>query len=627
MKLDIFKKLYILIIVSILAAIVYIFVSINAIKGELKQNIDQLLVKIAKENAYNIDTILKEKLKNEDILKSLIKNKKLRKDVEEILSIISTDFFKYVYILYRDKKGAFRYLVDGSKEDKGEFNQILNVNLEEWNRVYKTKKENIIYQSNIDILWITYLYPIIEDKKVVAVLAIDFSYKLPKSINEMMKPLNRSFLFIFITILALIVLFSIQIYLTYKTKIKSFIDPLTGAYNRYYLREFLEKHNFDDCQIILLDIDYFRNINETYGHLAGDKVLKNVTNIIKNIIREDDLLFRYGGEEFLIFIKKDKDIDIAKKIAIKIKNTIENSKFYYNNQTIKTTVSMGINKFPERFKTISKALKFTDELLYLAKKDGRNCIRDSKKSDQSLYQISLTEIKEAIEEDRVICYYQPIYDTKRLEIIKYEALVRLIRRDKSIISPYLFLDQIFSTTLYTNLTNNVINRIFKEIKEKKVNISINLNFSDLEDNKLYKNIIKIIKTHKDFAKYLTIELLEKEELKNIDILKTRIDEIKSFGATIALDDFGTGYANFDIFKHLAIDIIKIDGSLIKDLPKSKISYEIVKAIISFGKGVDTKIVAEFVHSKEVAETLASLEIDYLQGFYLSPPIEKIVKVQ
>ncbi|HIE34888.1 MAG TPA: hypothetical protein EYP79_01655, partial [Campylobacterales bacterium] len=176
MKLDIFKKLYILIIVSILAAIVYIFVSINTIKEELKQNIDQLLVKIAKENAYNIDTILKEKLKNEDILKSLIKNKKLRKDVEEILSIISTDFFKYVYILYRDKKGAFRYLVDGSKEDKGEFNQILNVNLEEWNRVYKTKKENIIYQSNIDILWITYLYPIIEDKKVVAVLAIDFSY-------------------------------------------------------------------------------------------------------------------------------------------------------------------------------------------------------------------------------------------------------------------------------------------------------------------------------------------------------------------------------------------------------------------------------------------------------------------
>ncbi|WOE69468.1 EAL domain-containing protein [Hydrogenimonas thermophila] len=237
--------------------------------------------------------------------------------------------------------------------------------------------------------------------------------------------------------------------------------------------------------------------------------------------------------------------------------------------------------------------------------------------------LTISEIKEAIEHNRIVCYYQPIFDSKTLSIVKYEALVRLIKKDQTVVGPYFFLEQIFSTTLYTELTNVVIENVFNKIEQTGAKISINLNFSDILDSKIYDSVIKSIKKHKTYASLLAIELLEYEELENIDIIKKRIDEIRSYGVLIALDDFGSGYANYEIFKHLPIDIIKIDGSLIKDLPNSEISLKIVKSIILLAKELDIKMVAEFVHSKEVLSKARFLGIEYLQGFYLSPPQENI----
>lgn len=262
-------------------------------------------------------------------------------------------------------------------------------------------------------------------------------------------------------------------------------------------------------------------------------------------------------------------------------------------------------------------------MLYLAKRDGRNCIRMEQKDKNSLNKLSIAEIKEAFDNNAIECYYQPIYSKTTQKILKYEALVRLIQKDNKVITPYLFLDKIFATTLYTELTQIVINSVFKEIKRLNVHISINLNFSDILDNKIYKLIIDSINRYKEYASFLTIELLEYEKIENISALRKRIYEIKSYGVSISLDDFGSGYANYEVFKQLPIDIIKIDGSLIKDLPNSIISYKIVKSIIIFARELNIATVAEFIHSEEVLESAKKLDFDYLQGFYLSVPKKEI----
>ena len=599
------------------------YISIDTIKKDLDVNIDRLVINLTKDFVNNIDKNIKNNIDKGSIVKQLHSNTKLRKYVENIISTISTDSLRYVYILYRDKNGVYRYLVDGSYKDRGELDQPLNVNQKEWNKAYKTKKDRIFYQKDIDTLWTTYLHPIIQEGKVGAVLAIDFSFDLKNRIKKVIKPLDIYFIFIFLAIFILIFIFLVELYINYKIKRESYADPLTKAYNRHYLRVFLNKTNIDNYQILMIDIDYFKKINDNYGHKAGDVVLAGFADLVKQTIRENDVFFRYGGEEFLIFIEAKNGIDVAEQIAKRIKDRIEEAKFHFETRIIQITVSIGINKYPKNFKTIDQAIKYADEMLYLAKKDGRNCIRAEQIDKNSLHKLSISEIKEAFDNNKVVCYYQPIYDKNAQKILKYEALARLIQKDNKIIAPYFFLDKIFSTTLYTELTQTVIESVFKEIKRLNVHISINLNFSDILDNKIYELIINSIKNYKEYASFLTIELLEYEKIENIEVVKKRIDKIKSYGVLISLDDFGSGYANYEIFKHIPIDIIKIDGSLIKDLPNSNVSYKIVKSIIIFAKELNIATVAEFIHSKEVLESAKMLDFDYLQGFYLSVPKKDI----
>lgn len=614
-------KIYTAVLTVVMAVTVYMYFLVSDIKSELMQNMDSLYIHTLNDFIVNIDDNMKKHIPNKPFVKTLHKDEKLRKHLEHTLGILDTKAFKYVYILYKDKQGTYRYIVDGSKEDKGELDQPLDVNKKEWNKVYTTKKPNIIRQYKIDTLWTTYLYPIVRDKKVEAVIAVDFSFQLPNKIKAIVKPLDNSFIFIFISIFVLIILVILEFYYNYKIKQQSYTDALTQIYNRHYLREFLKNIHSEEYQILMFDIDFFKKVNDMYGHKAGDIILQSVVESAKKSIRDDDVFFRYGGEEFLIFIKLEDDQDIAFKVAQRLKDKIESMDFLYEENHINVTISIGINRHPDRFKTIDQAIKYTDEMLYMAKKDGRNCIRleEIKQHSSAVQKMSIDAIKEAFEQKRVICYYQPIYNAKDLSIDKYEALVRIVTNEGKIIGPYFFLEEIFSTTLYTELTATVIDIVFKQIRAKEKNISLNLNFSDIIDTKTYSTVVNSIKMHRDLAKFLTIELLEYEKLEEFEILKERIVEIKSYGCKIAVDDFGNGYANYEIFKRLPIDVIKIDGSLIKDITESELSFKIVKSIIFFAKELNIPVIAEFVHSKEVMQSVQDLGAEYLQGFYLCEP--------
>jgi len=620
-------KLYYIIFFSILFAITYLFIQTSKTQTVLNNNVEKIIIQEAETFAKNIATNLKKHLKN-DPYTELKTDKTLRQHLESSLEIINNETFKYIFVLYKDNHGNYRFLLDGSKE-KAFFNQRLNVDKEVWDSVYTEKKPHILDQNKLDGLWITYLYPVIINNKTKAIIAIDFSKELPKNIYTAIEPLNNIFSYIFIAITFLILILIYQTFLSLKSKKESITDPLTQTYNRNYMRELLQKINIDAYQIMMCDIDYFKHINDNYGHKAGDEVLTKTAHILNTEIRPEDILIRFGGEEFLIFIKRHKKQDnLAYNIAQRIRKKVEETHFNYEDKEIHITLSIGITCQPEHFKSIAEAIKHADEMLYIAKREGRNTVvsttthttKKVQKSDKK----TINEVKEALEEKRIICYFQPIFETQSQKILKYEALVRLREKDGSITPPAAFLENVMYTNIYNDLTKTVLESVFEHIQKRQVSISINLNFSDILDNTIYQLIIDELQSHKSDAPWLIVELLEYEILSETsELVKERLMKIKSFGVKIAIDDFGSGYSNYTMFQALPIDILKIDGSLIKDLDRSKTSRILTESIVLLAKELGIRTVAEFVHSKEILEEVKRLNIDEAQGFYLAKPQAEI----
>ncbi|WP_281951645.1 EAL domain-containing protein [Nitrosophilus kaiyonis] len=620
----IYKVLAILIaFISIL--IVYLYISTFTIEKGLTNKLNTLFLKHVKDTANNINLFIKNYYAN-NLYQELKEDKKLRDFLQNALTLSVSYPNRYVYILYRDKKGKYRYLLDGSKEDKGEFDQKLDVDKKEWDLVYKTKKDKVIQHRNSEFLYITYLKPIVKNGNVDGIIAIDFTSDFPKTISDILSPLKQIFSYIFITFFIIFLILIYQFYLYYKTKKLAIIDPLTEAYNRTYLRDFLNSFDPNKYSILMVDIDHFKKINDNYGHKVGDIVLREFSTIVKRILRDSDIIIRYGGEEFLIFLNKENSSIDPIKIAERIRETFEKTSFNINKKNrINITVSIGVISYPEKYKKVTDAIKKADEMLYIAKKSGRNkIIQDENSNFIKIVDKDINFVKEAIEENRIILHYQPIYDIINNKIKSYEALVRLIDTDGTVIYPNSFLRQIAFTTVYNNLTKKILEIVFETIKKTQKTISINLNFSDIQDNKIFNIIENEIKKNIKLANYLIIELLENEALSEEKNLSNKLLKLKKYGVNIAIDDFGSGYSNFGIFRYLPIDILKIDGSLIKEINSSKISFSIVNSIVFFAKEANIEIVAEFVENENILNTLKNLNIKYAQGYLLGKPQPQII---
>ncbi len=621
-----FNIIYFAFIFLLLVSIIYLYINIGQFEEKTKDNIKKVIFNNTSYFIENISSIIKNDI-NEDLYTTLKKNHKLRNKLEKQMETIVTPSFKYVYMLYRDNNGRYRYLLDGSKDDKGVFDTKFDVNKDEWDKVYDTKKPNVIYQDDIFGLWVTTLSPYIMNGKVVGIIAIDFSTTLFKYMTEIISPLKEIFLYIFVSVLFLFSVIIYQVIAQIRAKKDSIIDPLTHTYNRIFLRDFVTKIDFYNYDIAMFDLDYFKKINDNYGHKAGDYILETFSSIVKKNIRDKDIFIRFGGEEFLLFVyKKKKNRSYAKETIVRIRKSIEDYKFKYESFDIRLTVSVGLVVEIQKYKNIQEIIKKADERLYKAKHSGRNRVVDSDNTINNdtimVNKLSISQIKQAIDEDRILCQFQPIYRLKSSEIKYYEALVRLCDKSNNLVYPGSFLDSIEGTNIYRDMTKKILAIVFKKIANQGVNISINLNLSDIIDSSIYEMLIKEIRNNQDISKFLTIELLEYEDLDN-NLLQYRLSEIKQYGVMISLDDFGSGYSNFSVFESLPIDILKIDGSLIKNIDKSEVSFRIVEAIVLFAHNLNIKVVGEFIHNEEILKIVKSLNIQYGQGFYLGKPIDDI----
>ena len=620
-------KIYTLFFISIVISLAYLYHSTSVTEVMLQKNLENLFIKQAKEFSNNLKEYIQENIES-DITNVLEKETLLRFEIEEAMGNVVTDSYKYIYVLYRDNKGDYRYLLDASTQDKGEFNQKFITEHDGWESVYSSQRPQLLHQSTLDTVWMTYLNPIVINNKVEAVLAMDFSVALPEKIVSATKPMEVIFYYIFASIVILLLILLYQTILNLKVKKASYTDSLTKVYNRHYLRYFLKNIDIDKYQVIMLDIDHFKKVNDNYGHSAGDYILETLAVLLKYEIRDGDIIIRFGGEEFLIFIRKEQSSNnTVIKVADRIAKSVNQKKFIYDSNEIAITLSMGITLNPEEYKNIHEAIKHADNMLYIAKNEGRNRIiykREDIKLKEHTKNISF--VKEAVEEGLIFCQFQPILSAKEKKIIKYEALVRIKDKDGSTVYPGAFLDAIVHTSVYKEMTKKVLEYVFTYIKKYSVQISVNLNFSDILDDDIYSLILFEMKENEQLASWLIVELLEYEPLEDSTIINERLLEIKSYGVKIAIDDFGSGFANYTIFNSIPIDIIKIDGSLIKNVNSSEISRKIVNSIVLLAKELNLETIAEFVHNEDVLQKVQELDVDLVQGFHLAKPSNELLKL-
>jgi len=602
---------------------IYIYGFIKDIKEDIYTKIESNKIEELSYLFKNIqnDLLFNNKIQNTSDLVYLLSKKDVRNKYEKHLNILTTPSLKYIYLLAKDNKGRFRFLLDGSKTDRASFYQKFDVNNEIYDKLYKLKIPQTIKQEDMENLYLTYLFPIIVDGNTIAILSVDITTKIQSIIHKLIKPLEFFFIILIIFIFILMLMSIMQLFYYFVTRKKIFTDPLTQLYNRNYLNEISPMLDLSHYSVAMLDLDKFKLINDLYGHKTGDYVLAKSAEIFKNSIRATDILIRYGGEEFLLFIY-NRDDDSSLKVCQRIRKNINSSTFQYDGSDVKVNISIGLHENPAIEKNIHEAIKIADKMLYIAKNEGRNRVisYDGKQKKKVITNTrGIDFVRESLENDKVVCYYQPIYNPYTKEIVKYEALVRIRDKDNQLIAPIFFLPEIKDTNIHYKITQRILSIVFDKFKDNNESVSINLNFSDLINSDIENTIINTLKNNKDLGNRMTFEILESDEIDNIPLFKEKIDLIHSLGATVSIDDFGSGYSNFRTILDIEANYLKIDGSLIKYIDENEKDFKVVESIIHFAKVANMKTIAEFVHSESIYEKLLDLDIDYMQGYYISEP--------
>jgi len=404
---------------------------------------------------------------------------------------------------------------------------------------------------------------------------------------------------------------------------QAYFDKLTHLPNRLNLIDKLDESI--GKMIILINIDDFSTINDFYGHESGDKVLKKLASLLRKVaLSSKSEVFKLPSDEFAIITQIcSTEATMENKIKSCILKISNENFLVGNGHNVHVSVTVGAAVVNEN----KTGLVNADMTLKLAKKAGKEFMifnKDLELAKQYESNIKIANIiRNAINTDGIIPYYQPIINIKTQNIEKYEALVRLKEPNGNILSPFHFLETSQKIKLYPQITEIMIEKTFSYFAKNRKKFSINLAFSDILDEKTRHFIFSKI-TEYQISKQLTIEIVETQENEYASRIESFIEEVYATGANIAIDDFGSGYANFQHMTTMKSDYMKIDGSLIKDIDTDKNARLIVETIIVFAQKLKKKTIAEFVHSKEIYEMVESLGVDYAQGYYLGKPEAEVL---
>jgi len=410
-------------------------------------------------------------------------------------------------------------------------------------------------------------------------------------------------------------------------------DNLTKLANRYLFDESLKvaiinnkRHEYKTA-LILFDLDHFKYVNDTHGHDIGDLLLQKVVQRINTCLRGSEIFARLGGDEFGIILNHFERIDEAEKVALRILNLLAKP-FCIGNIYLTMSASIGIVIYPDNALTASDLFKRADMAMYKAKNLGRNQIaffeEDMQKQFLTRYKIE-SDLKNALEHNQFEMYYQPVFSVKDTQIIGFEALIRW-HNEGGLVSPDIFIPIAEECKLINPIGRWVISQACKKIRDwqrkfnNKLTMSINLSPVQLSDDLLLAHINKSIAANHIQAHTLEFELTETALLDDSAQTEQTINEISQLGCTIALDDFGTGFSSISHLHNFPIDTVKIDKSLMPTNKGLQSNKKIIHSLVAMLKYLELNIVAEGLESKSHLALCQSLNIQKLQGYFLSKPM-------
>ena len=413
----------------------------------------------------------------------------------------------------------------------------------------------------------------------------------------------------------------IEEFITFATNLTEYIelityDKLTGLKNKDIFHKDIDNTKSYIC--IVTKLDNLSDIFEFYGGELADKLILKVAKRLKVVFKGCEL-YRFQTDEFVILkqlpVNYDKD-KLSDMMKFKLKSAFDNQ-FLVDDLDINLTITSGLSIGNKNYLRNAN-LAFKSAKL----KNTSYCVYQ----DQFLMQFAnfttnkkvACDIKQAIRDDQIIPYYQPIVDNTTQKVIKYEALARLIKQD-DVVPPGAFIDVSKKIRYYHKITRAMLKKCFEHFgSNQNIGVSINITIEDIANIRTFNLIIELLSKNQ-FNHNITFELVESDGIEDDKLFNRFVDTIRSYGAKISIDDFGTGYSNFTYLAKIEPDYLKIDGSLIKNIVHTK-DFDVVKTIINFAKLYGIKTVAEFVEDEDIYILVKELGIDYSQGYYFGKPI-------
>ena len=404
-------------------------------------------------------------------------------------------------------------------------------------------------------------------------------------------------------------------------------DTLTNLLNRHNLLESLIElvRKNDDFTIYFIDLDDFKNINDTLGHNTGDEILRIVADRLLSLsIEYDDVVVgRLGGDEFLV-IKKGKNSDTEiKQLAERIL-VVLSEKIQYSNHDFNLRASIGISTYPYDADEVFTLLKYADVSMYQGKEDGGGNYKIF--SEKMIEDLKLqSNLSSAIDKNEFEVYYQPMYDLEKEKIIGAEALTRW-NSPTGIIPPDKYIYLAKKSRDIIKLDEFVLReacrccKAMNDIGIPDFSVSVNISYIAIKQTDFIDNLCKIINEEKVNPNYIKLEVTEDEIIDDMEFVISILNKLRALGFKISLDDFGVGYSSFNYIKNLPLDTLKIDRSLLISVEEDKKTLAIIETLINLSHTLDLKVICEGVELESQLELLKGINCDGIQGYFISKPI-------
>jgi len=414
-------------------------------------------------------------------------------------------------------------------------------------------------------------------------------------------------------------------------------DHLTNLPNRAYFETTLEMlmHKSDRTKeyiaLLFIDVDDFKQINDTYGHEVGDIVLQNVAQRLRRVARSEDVVSRLAGDEFAMIIWGIKKKNNLYQILNRILSDI-NEEIIYKKHKIKISLSIGVTFYPQDKPIGSTALlRQADIAMYKVKNSGKgkyNFFNIEQNNEVLKITQQILEIKEGLKNQEFEIYYEPQVNIKNNQLNGFEALIRWNHPQKGLLSPIDFLPLIENQEmLMQEVSKYVLEKVFNDIEffnKQGFNLNFNINITsyDVYSESFTFFLKDLFNKYNVIPSQIVLEVIENSAINNITLVAENFKSIKELGVSIAIDDFGTGYSSLLYLQSLPVNMIKVDTSFVFKMLEDKKSYEIVKASISLGKAFEYKVVAEGIENIQTYKEIKKLNCDIAQGYLFSKPLPK-----